>query len=102
MWHFLSQRGLRRSLVYMLVFIVIAGGAVINTPSLLNFNSADEVPNANPIKKGYLIAQRDFSKGKISPTTIDIQLGHALDNPNDLAAIDQITNAVKKIVVLKM
>lgn len=96
MWHFLSQRGLRRPLVYMLIFIVIAGGAVINTPSLLNFNSADEVPNTNPIKKGYLIAQRDFSKGKISPTTIDIQLGHALDNPNDLAAIDQITNAVKK------
>lgn len=68
----------------------------MNAPQQLNFNSADEVPNSNPIKKGYLIAQRDFSKGKISPTTINIKLNHPLNNQQDLAAIDQITNAVKK------
>lgn len=95
-WHFLSQRGLRHPFLYMVIFVVIGGVAAINTPHLLNFNSADEVPNTNPIKKGYLIAQRDFSQGKISPTTIDIKLDHPLDNQRDLAAIDQITNAVKK------
>ena len=68
----------------------------MNAPQQLNFNSADEVPNSNLIKKGYLIAQRDFSKGKISPTTINIKLNHPLNNQQDLAAIDQITNAVKK------
>lgn len=95
-WRFLSLSGLHRPLLYMLVFVVIAGIAVIRTPHLLNFNSADEVPDSNPIKKGYLIAQQDFSKGKISPTTIDISTNHALDNQTDLAAIDQITNAIKK------
>lgn len=80
----------------MLVFVVIAGIAMVRTPHILNFNSADEVPDSNPIKKGYLIAQQDFSKGKISPTTIDISTNHALDNQKDLAAIDQVTNAVKK------
>lgn len=79
-----------------MIFRVIAGITIVNAPQQLNFNSADEVPNSNPIKKGYLIAQRDFSKGKISPTTINIKLNHPLNNQQDLAAIDQITNAVKK------
>lgn len=79
-----------------MIFGVIAGITIVNAPQQLNFNSADEVPNSNLIKKGYLIAQRDFSKGKISPTTINIKLNHPLNNQQDLAAIDQITNAVKK------
>lgn len=95
-WRFLSQRGLKQPLIYIVIFGVIAGIAIVNAPQQLNFNSADEVPNNNPIKKGYLIAQRDFSKGKISPTTINIKLNHPLNNQKDLAAIDQITNAVKK------
>ncbi|MCR5524113.1 MAG: MMPL family transporter [Lactobacillus sp.] len=95
-WQFLSQRGLKQPLIYIVIFGVIAGITIVNAPQQLNFNSADEVPNNNPIKKGYLIAQRDFSKGKISPTTINIKLNHPLNNQQDLAAIDQITNAVKK------
>lgn len=95
-WRFLSQRGLKQPLIYIVIFGVIAGITIVNAPQQLNFNSADEVPNNNPIKKGYLIAQRDFSKGKISPTTINIKLNHPLNNQQDLAAIDQITNAVKK------
>lgn len=95
-WRFLSQRGLKQPLIYIVIFRVIAGITIVNAPQQLNFNSADEVPNSNPIKKGYLIAQRDFSKGKISPTTINIKLNHPLNNQQDLAAIDQITNAVKK------
>ncbi len=79
-----------------MIFGVIAGITIVNAPQQLNFNSADEVPNSNLIKKGYLIAQRDFSKGKISPTTINIKLNHPLNNQQDLAVIDQITNAVKK------
>lgn len=95
-WRFLSQRGLKQPLIYIVIFGVIAGITIVNAPQQLNFNSADEVPNSNLIKKGYLIAQRDFSKGKISPTTINIKLNHPLNNQQDLAAIDQITNAVKK------
>lgn len=95
-WQFLSQRGLKQPLIYIVIFGVIAGITIVNAPQQLNFNSADEVPNNNPIKKGYLIAQRDFSKGKISPTTINIKLNHPLNNQQDLAALDQITNAVKK------
>ncbi|GGI62682.1 MMPL family transporter [Limosilactobacillus caviae] len=95
-WHFLAQRGLHHPLLYMVILAGIAVTAMINTPHLLNYNSADEVPNSNSIKQGYLIAQRDFSKGKVSPTTIDIKLDHPLDNQKDLAAIDQITNTIKK------
>ena len=79
-WRFLSQRGLKQPLIYIVIFGVIAGITIVNAPQQLNFNSADEVPNSNLIKKGYLIAQRDFSKGKISPTTINIKLNHPLNN----------------------
>ena len=82
-WQFLSQRGLKQPLIYIVIFGVIAGITIVNAPQQLNFNSADEVPNNNPIKKGYLIAQRDFSKGKISPTTINIKLNHPLNNQQD-------------------
>lgn len=95
-WRFLSQRGLKQPLIYIVIFGVIAGITIVNAPQQLNFNSADEVPNNNPIKKGYLIAQRDSSKGKISPITINIKLNHPLNNQQDLSAIDQITNTVKK------
>lgn len=96
LWQFLSRQGLKHPLSYLVILGVIAGIAIVNTPRQLNFNSADEVPNSNSIKKGYLIAQRDFSKGKVSPTTINIKADHPLNNQRDLAAIDQLTNAVKK------
>lgn len=95
-WSFLARQGVRRPLLYLGVFVAIAGIAIAKAPQLLNYNSADEIPNSNPIKRGYLIAQQDFSKGKISPVTINIQSTHALDNQADLAAIDSLTNALKK------
>ena len=95
-WTGLSTVGIQHPLVTLGVLIMIAAAGIWNAPHLLNYNSADEISNHNAVKKGYLIAQRDFSKGEVAPTTIYLRVKRSLVNRQNLAALDQITRALKK------
>ncbi|MBD7912883.1 MMPL family transporter [Clostridium cibarium] len=95
LWHGLSKISIARPILMLSLIAIFGGIFMVNNSDKLNFNTADEIADSNPKKEGYLIIQEDFSKGKAAPTTLYIDSDKTLDNQEDLATIDDITEFLK-------
>ncbi|MQS76223.1 MMPL family transporter [Companilactobacillus halodurans] len=96
LWHGLSSAAIARPVILMGLILIIGAAFALTNSSQLNFNTADEVPNSDPAKQGYLQVQKDFSKGMAGPTTLYIKSDKSLANQTDLGTIDDLTSYIKK------
>lgn len=96
LWFGLSKTAIRRPFIALGLIGIFGGIFALNGYGTLNFNTADEIPDSNSKKQGYLIVQKDFSKGTASPTTLYIKSDKKLTNQADLATLDKLTDYLKK------
>ncbi|APX73265.1 MMPL family transporter (plasmid) [Companilactobacillus allii] len=96
LWYGLSRSALAYPVVILAIIAIVGVPFLVNSNTTLNFNNADEVPNSYEAKKGYEVIQDHFSKGMSAPVTIYIQNSKKLDTQSRLAAIDDLTQYLKK------
>ncbi|WP_334351466.1 MMPL family transporter [Companilactobacillus sp. HBUAS56257] len=96
LWFGLSKTAIQRPFIALGLIGIFGGMFALNGYGTLNFNTADEIPDSNSKKQGYLIVQKDFSKGTASPTTLYIKSDKKLTNQADLATLDKLTDYLKK------
>ncbi len=63
----------------------------------LNFDTIKELGNAYPSSKGFNIVAKHFGKGQAMPASVVIENDKALDNNQSLAAVDTLTQRLKKV-----
>lgn len=97
-WHFLSKFTLNHTYVMVAILLIAAVPMLISETKgqTLNFNDADELPNTVQSKAGYELIQKHFPAGMSGPSTIYIQSKKPLNNQEDLATIDDLTNYVQE------
>lgn len=95
-WYGLSRTALAYPVVILGIIAVCAVPFLVNSSSTLNFNNADEVPDTYQAKKGYEVIQDHFSKGMSAPATVYIEGSSKMTTQAKLAAIDDLTNYLKK------
>lgn len=92
LWLKLSQLSVMRPLIMIGIAIIIAIPFVGHSMSrTLNYNDADELPDTNFAKQGYMIIQNHYSKGMSAPVNIYIKSDKELDNSESLSDINKIT-----------
>ncbi|WP_125764531.1 MMPL family transporter [Companilactobacillus hulinensis] len=96
MWYGLSRTALAYPVVIVAIIAIVGVPFLLNSNQKLNFNNADEVPSSYEAKKGYEVIQDHFSKGMSAPVTIYIQNGKKMNTQSRLAAIDDLTQYLKK------
>ena len=96
LWTKLSKTAIARPLITLLLIGILAIPFGLTYNQTLNYNNADEVPDSNSAKQGYLTIQEHFSKGTTAPTTLYVKSDRSLDNQEDLAVIDQLTDYLSK------
>lgn len=95
-WERLSHYALLRPVLILVMFGILGGMLYTNSQHTLNYDTSDEIADSNPIKKGYVLIQEDFSKGMSAPTTLYLQADDSLATQEHLATLDGVTELIKK------
>lgn len=97
LWQFFAKTAIARPLIAVGTLLLLVVPVAIQQHGDLNYDSAVEVSDQIPAKRGYLTIQQHFSKGIASPTTIYIKAHQSFDNSNSLQVIDRVTQNLKTI-----
>ncbi|MFV0560570.1 MAG: MMPL family transporter [Enterococcus sp.] len=92
LWHGLAKFAVNKPAITLALIALFTVPFALNYNQTLNYNNADEIPDSNSAKSGYLTIQDHFSKGMTAPTTLYIESDSSLVNQEDLATIDQLTD----------
>ncbi|UQS84475.1 MMPL family transporter [Apilactobacillus apisilvae] len=90
-WRFLSKNSVRWSIPAIILVLIATVPFIASYHNKLNYDSAVELHNNVPAKKGLLVVQDHFSKGTAEPSTIYIQSNKRLDNEKSLNELDRLT-----------
>ncbi|EOT48609.1 hypothetical protein IGK74_001664 [Enterococcus sp. AZ150] len=95
-WQKLSYFATLRPILILAILGIFGGVLYANTQQTLNYDTSDEIADSNPIKKGYVLIQEEFSKGMSAPTTLYLQIDNSLVTQENLATLDGVTELIKK------
>ncbi|MDP4095145.1 MAG: MMPL family transporter, partial [Bacillota bacterium] len=100
-WERMSSTSAKHPVISLLVVAVILSPIIILNGHQLSFDSLKDLSADNLSVKGFNLITDKFGAGKAMPTTIVIQNKDAMDNNESLAAIDSLTDRLKKIPGVK-
>lgn len=101
LWGAISSFSTKRSLVSVVMVVLVIGLSVGFYQQKLNFDQIGELGNAYPSTKGFNIVAEHFGKGQAMPATLVMESDKPLDNNDNLAVIDKITENIKDIKGVK-
>lgn len=92
LWQRLAKSASIRPFVTLALVAMFTVPFALTYNQTLNYNNADEIPDTNSAKQGYLTIQKHFSKGMTAPTTLYLESDRSLINQTDLSTLDQLTD----------
>lgn len=101
LWEKVTSASVRNPVISLIIVAVILSPIVIFNKAQLSFDSLKDLSSHNMSVQGFNLVKEKFSAGKAMPTTIVIQSGKAMDNNESLAALDNLTQALKGMKGIK-
>ncbi|MFT3951149.1 MAG: MMPL family transporter [Oscillospiraceae bacterium] len=95
LWGAITTFSTKRYLVSLALVGLVVGGAVYGYQQKLNFDQISELGNSHNSTKGFNIVSDHFGKGRAMMSTVVISGDTALDNNDDLAVIDKLTDDIR-------
>lgn len=100
-WGKASSISVKHPVLSLLVVALIITPIIIFNTINLNFDNIKDLGTNNPSVKGFNIVADKFGAGKVMQTTIVIDNEKAMDNNEDLAIIDGLTEKLKALKGIK-
>lgn len=94
-WSKLTSISVRFPILTTALIILVMIPVLMFSKQTLSFDQLKELGNGYPSTKGFSLVAENFSKGQALPTNVVIESDEPMDNNESLAALDQVTNALK-------
>ncbi|MCM3786260.1 MMPL family transporter [Neobacillus mesonae] len=94
-WSKLTSISVRFPVLTTALIILVMIPVLMFSKQTLSFDQLKELGNGYPSTKGFSLVAENFSKGQALPTNVVIESDEPMDNNESLAALDQVTNALK-------
>lgn len=100
-WGKASAISVKHPVLSLLVVALILAPVIIFNTTKLSFDNIKDLSVNDPSVKGFNIVSDKYGTGKVMQTTIVIENKETMDNNEDLAIIDSLTNKLKKVNGIK-
>lgn len=96
-WAGLTSNSVKHPILSLLIVAAVLVPVILFNTTKLSFDSMADMPSDTPSVKGFQIISDEFGAGKAMPVTLVIKNTEALDNNEALAALDNLTEALKTV-----
>ncbi len=101
LWGRITSMSVKHPVVSLLVVAAILTPVIANNANKLSFDNIKDLSDSNESVKGFNIITDKFSAGKVMQTTVVLESDEPLDNNEDLAVIDNLTEKLKGVKGIK-
>ncbi|WP_314590993.1 MMPL family transporter [Paenibacillus terrigena] len=96
-WAKITGLSVRHPIITTVIIIALMIPVLLTSGQKLSFDQLKELGNGYPSTQGFNIVAENFSRGQALPTTVVVKSDQALDNNDNLAVIDKLTDKIKGI-----
>lgn len=96
-WAGLTSNSVKHPILSLLIVAAVITPVIFFNTTRLSFDSMADMPAGTPSVKGFQIISDEFGAGKAMPVTLVIKNPSAMDNNEALAALDNLTEALKTV-----
>ena len=96
-WEKASRLSTRKPVVAVAAIAILLVPVITSGAYKVTFNNLKDMGSDYPSVKAFDVVSEHFSVGTTMPTTVILQADKAFDNQNSLAALDALTDQLKKI-----
>lgn len=96
-WGAVTSASVKHPAVSLIVVALIITPVILLNGTKLSFDSLKDLSGDTPSVKGFNLVADKFGRGKAMPTTVVIENKAAMDSNEALAAIDGLTEKLKKL-----
>lgn len=101
LWGKAATISVKHPVLSLLAVAVVLGSVIVFNTTTLSFDNLKDLSSDNPSIKGFHIVADKFGDGKVMQTTIVLDSEKAMDNNEDLAIIDTLTEKLKGVEGIK-
>lgn len=96
-WAGLTSNSVKHPILSLLIVAAVITPVIFFNTTRLSFDSMADMPAGTPSVKGFQIISDEFGAGKAMPVTLVIKNPSDMDNNEALAALDNLTEALKTV-----